>query len=72
MLAQWMEAFFGKKRAHKVKDAEIAKEIGWHPKYLSAVLNGHRSPQGAEEKLTAALDRIIERKAKLDSNTPAS
>ena len=62
MLAQWMEAFFGKKRAYKVKDAEIAAEIGWHPKYLSAVLNGHRSPQGAEEKLTAALDRIIERK----------
>lgn len=62
MLAQWMEAFFGKKRAYKVKDAEIAAEVGWHPKYLSAVLNGHRSPQGAEEKLTAALDKIIERK----------
>lgn len=62
MLAQWKESFFGKKRAYKVKDAEIAAEVGWHPKYLSAVLNEHRSPQGAEEKLTAALDRIIERK----------
>lgn len=62
MPAQWMEAFFGKKRMHKVKDSEIAAEIGWHPKYLSAVLNGHRSPQGAEEKLNSALNRIIERK----------
>ena len=68
MLAQWMEAFFGKKRAYKVKDSEIADEVGWHPKYLSAVLNGHRSPQGAEEKLTAALDRIIERKTDSISN----
>lgn len=71
MLAQWMEAFFGKKRAYKVKDAEIAAEVGWHPKYLSAVLNGHRSPQCAEEKLTAALDRIIERKTAA-SDAPAS
>ena len=67
MLAQWMEAFFGKKRAYKVKDAEIAAEVGWHPKYLSAVLNGHRSPQGAEEKLTAALERIIQRKISSDA-----
>ena len=62
MPAQWMEAFFGKKRVYKVKDSELAAEVGWHPKYLSAVLNGHRSPQGAEEKLSAALDRIIARK----------
>lgn len=72
MLAQWMEAFFGKKRAYKIKDAEIAAEVGWHPKYLSAVLNGHRSPQGAEEKLTSALDRIIERKSKSTYDTPTS
>lgn len=62
MLAQWKEAFFGKKRTYQVKDAEIAAEVGWHPKYLSAVLNEHRSPKGAEAKLTDALDRIIERK----------
>lgn len=62
MLAQWKERFFGKKRVYKVKDAEIAAEVGWHPKYLSAVLNEHRSPQGAEERLTAALDKIIARK----------
>lgn len=69
MLAQWKESFFGKKRAHGVKDAEIAAEVGWHPKYLSAVLNEHRSPQGAEEKLTAALDRIIERKTRPSPST---
>jgi predicted urease superfamily metal-dependent hydrolase len=61
MLAQWEVEFFGKKRAHRVKDLEIAKEIGWHPKYLSAVLNGKRTPKDAEKKLSAALDAIIAR-----------
>ena len=61
MLAQWEVEFFGKKRAHKVKDLEIAKELGWHPGYLSMVLNGKRTPKGAEEKLSAALDAIIAR-----------
>lgn len=62
MLAQWMEAFFGKKRTYRIKDLEIAEELGWNPKYLSAVLNGHRNPKDAKEKLEAALDRIIARK----------
>lgn len=59
MPAQWLEAFFGKKRVYKVKDSELAAKIGWHPKYLSAVLNGHRNPKGAEEKLNKALDALI-------------
>jgi predicted urease superfamily metal-dependent hydrolase len=61
MLAQWEVEFFGKKRAHKVKDFEIAKELGWHPGYLSMVLNGKRTPKDAEKKLSAALDAIIAR-----------
>lgn len=64
MFAQWMEPFFGKMRWNRVTDKELAAEVGWHPKYLSAVLNGHETPRNAEEKLTAALDRIIERKNK--------
>lgn len=63
MLAQWMTDLFGRMRSNKIKDAELAAEVGWHPKYLSAVLNGHKSPKDAEEKLTSALNRILERKA---------
>ena len=62
MLAQWMESFFGKKRANKIKDSELAEELGWHPKCLSAVLNGHRNPKDAQAKLESALDRIIAKK----------
>lgn len=66
MLAQWMVDLFGTMRANKVKDAELAAEIGWHPKYLSAVLNGHKTPKGAEEKIRAALARILERKGVIE------
>lgn len=63
MLAQWMINLFGTMRVNKIKDSELAAEVGWHPKYLSAVLNGHKTPKNAEEKLSAALLRILERKA---------
>ena len=62
MLAQWMVDLFGKMRANKVKDVDLAAEVGWHPKYLSAVLNGHKSPKNAEEKLISALNRILDRR----------
>lgn len=38
---------------------QLADRLGWHPKYLSVVLNGHKSPAGAEQKIRAALDELI-------------
>lgn len=38
---------------------QLAAEAGWHEKYLSAVMNGHRQPKNAEQTLRAALDRLI-------------
>ena len=72
MLAQWMESFFGRLRFNQVTDLELAEELGVNPKYLSAVLNGHKTPRNAEEKLNAALDRIIERRnaAELSGEQP--
>lgn len=63
MPAQWTGALIGKMHQHKISKSDLAQEAGISREYASMVLNGHRSPQGAEEKLTAALDRIIERKA---------
>ena len=62
MLAQWICAFVGKKHNHKIKNRELANELGMTEEYVSMVLNGHRDPAGAEEKFTAALDRIIQRR----------
>lgn len=62
MLAQWICPFVGKKHNHKIKNRELANEMGVTEVYVSMVLNGHRNPVGAEEKFTAALDRIIQRR----------
>lgn len=63
MLAQWICSFVGQKHNHKIKNRELAAELGMTEEYVSMVLNGHRDPAGAEEKFTAALNRIIERKS---------
>ena len=59
MPAQWTADIIGKMHLNCITSKELAKEVGWHEKYLSAVMNGHRNPKEAEQKLTAALDKLI-------------
>lgn len=61
MLAQWRGDIVGEMHIHRIRSGELAAEVGWHEKYLSAVLNGRRDPAGAEEKLRSALERLVER-----------
>lgn len=58
MPAQWTGALIGGMHLMGISAKQLAAEAGWHEKYLSAVLNGHRNPRGAEQKLTAALIRL--------------
>lgn len=67
MPAQWTANLIGEMHLAGVTAKQLAAETGWHEKYLSAVMNGHREPKGAEETLRAALDRIIV--ARNQSNT---
>lgn len=59
MAAQWTADVVGKMHLAKVTSKQLAAEVGWHEKYLSAVLNGHREPKDAKTKICAALDRCI-------------
>ena len=59
MPAKWTADLLGEMHLAGVTAKQLAAEVGWHPKYLSVVLNGHKEPKGAEEKLKAALNRII-------------
>lgn len=58
MPAQWTAEILGEMHLSGITAKQLAEEAGWHEKYLSAVMNGHRDPKGAEETLRAALGRI--------------
>ena len=62
MPAQWTGCLIGEMHVAGVTAKQLAEAVGWHEKYLSAVLNGHREPKKAEETLRAALARLIEEK----------
>lgn len=59
MPAKWTADLLGDMHLAGVTAKQLAAEVGWHPKYLSNVLNGHRDPKGAEAKLKDALNRLI-------------
>ncbi len=58
MLAQWTAEIVGEMHLRHVTAKQLAAAVGWDPRYLSTVLNGHRTPKGAEEKLREALKAI--------------
>lgn len=62
MPAQWTANLLGEMHLAGVTAKQLAAEAGWHEKYLSAVLNGHREPKNAEQTLRAALARLVDKK----------
>lgn len=65
MPAQWTGEVLGEMHLNDISAQELAEKIGIHPKYLSAIMNGHREPKGAEEKVRAALDELIQEKKEI-------
>lgn len=62
MPAQWTGKIVGEMHINDITGKMLAAEVDWNEKYLSQVLNSEHPPKNAEEKLTGALNRIIERK----------
>ena len=60
--AQWTGSIVGEMHVNGITVIMLAAELDWNPKYLSTVLNRSDPPKGAEEKITSALKRLIERK----------
>ena len=63
MPAQWTGEVIGKMHIHRIKVNELAEYLGYHPKYVSSILNGKKNPKHAELIFTAAVDRMIAQKS---------
>ena len=59
MLEKWTGDLVGAMHMAGVTKKQLAESVGWNDKYLSVVLNGHKNPKGAKEKLFDALNRLI-------------
>jgi len=60
--AKWTAEIVGGMHLNGITAKELAKALGYHPKYVSAVLNGHREPKNAEKVFKEALEKIISQK----------
>lgn len=59
MPAQWTGALVGKMHVYHITAKQLSAYLGYHPKYVSQVLNGRKNPRCAEARFTQALDEMI-------------
>lgn len=62
MPEQWTAEIIGEMHLNHITALELSAQLGYNPKYVSAVFNGHRSPKKAERTFRQALDELIQQK----------
>lgn len=63
MVEAWTGSIVGLLHTHKIKQTELAQEMGVTAQYLSMVLNGKKSPKGIKDRMEAAIHSIVERRS---------
>ena len=62
VLAQWIGEIVGTLHIHKIQHKSLADKLNIDESYVSAILNGKRSPVRAEEKFRKAVSELINEK----------
>lgn len=62
-MPEWTGEVVGMMHVHGIKATELAARIGWNDKYLSAILNGRRTPRDAEMQVKRALYALVEERS---------
>ena len=62
-MEKWIATVVGKMHLHKITQSELAERLGIRRDYLNKILNGAESPANAKERITKALDELIESKS---------
>lgn len=61
-MEQWIGNIVGKMHINKITQTQLANKMGVTNDYIWMILNGKKSPKGAEERITAAVEAIIAEK----------
>lgn len=64
MPEQWTAEIIGTMHIYKITIRQLADILGVTHEYAGMVLNGKRTPKGAEARFRAALDTLIAEKQK--------
>ena len=59
MPEQWTGDLVCRMHLHRIPQKRLAEALGVTPEYVSMVLNGHRTPPGAQARFSAALERLL-------------
>lgn len=62
MIEKWCGDLVGKMFRNKVTRQDLADELGVTKQYVSMLLNGERTTEGAKERLENAYNVILERR----------
>jgi AraC-like DNA-binding protein len=62
MPEQWTAEIIGEMHLNHITAKELSAQLGYNPKYVSTVLNGHRKPKKAEQTFREALNELIHQK----------
>lgn len=60
MKDEWTGHAVGIMHVYGINAEVLAEKIGWHPKYLSAILNCKKKPEEAETKVMSALTELVD------------
>ena len=56
---EWTGNLVGLMHNKRITNIQLAEKLGVTDRYVSMVLNGHREPDGAEQRFSAAVDELI-------------
>ncbi len=62
MPAQWTGDVVYELHMAGITGKELAEKLGYTRQYVSEILNGHKSPNGAEARFRAALEELVAEK----------
>lgn len=59
VLPSWTGEAVSKMHLYGITNAELGNKLGVTKEYVSMVINGKKTPEGAESRFMTALDEII-------------